>query len=721
MEIKEIVRFYRSQSLNLIPIKFREKKPLVEWKKYQREKASEEELAKWFSGDVGVNIAVICGRISDNLVVVDLDDPKAYKKLFSGIDRETLVVKTSRGFHVYFKTDYPVKSFKVDLPGLGRVDVKGEGGYVLAPPSIHPSGKIYEFVSQRPIKHWEGDFKFEFLDLVRRIFKIKVKKEKINVTELLKGVPEGQRDEAAIRVATWFRKKGFSEDETLEKLREWNKRNQPPLEDDILPIKVRSAFKPDEPYAYYFEEIEEELYSDEEIAEARALLEKPEILWLIHEANRDIVREDKNKILIPVLEFGKQSFEITGESASGKNTLVDRCLRCVPSHWYEKITGLSDKAIRYMPQKLRTLYTAERRGLHTGKESTAEYDVKVGISEGKIEIRVVTKNDRGEFMLQKKTTVIDNFILTSTEIAPPPELENRIYNLCSDESVKQNELVRDHQLQEASKLPSQRLDTAKEKKILRCMFDILDKEAPQDFVIPYAKLLAPLLPATSVSIRRHTSKLINLIGGIARIYHRQLPMVEDDGKRVIVATPEIFWLAWRIGDEAITGAVAGLTERQMRLWKEVTRLFCAQSKINSKMLAEAIGKSTNTALNWLKFFERKGLLTSEFEGRQRFFERQFEDTAVSTLPALSFAELEKATQEFLETHSITLKGNYKTMKLVDPITGEHIPKDFLVESSFGLNATSDSEKQRKETGKTKTAVSPQPDLKDWKDVFKPQN
>lgn len=719
MEMKNIVEFYLSEGLNIIPIKFREKTPLVEWTKYQREKATEDEIKKWFSGDVGINIAVVCGRISENLVVVDFDEPKAYKKLFSGIDRETLVVKTSRGLHVYFKTDYPVHSFKVDIPSLGRIDLKGEGGYVLAPPSIHPSGKAYEFISQMPIKHWEGDFKFEFLEMVRRIFKIQVKQEKVNITKLLQGVPKGERDETAIRIATWFRKEGLNEDETFQKLKGWNQRNQPPLEDEILETKVRSAFKPEEPYAYAFEETKEEVYSEEEITEAKTLLEKPDILWIVHEANRDIVREDKNKILIPVLEFGKQSFEVTGESASGKNTLVDRCLQCVPSHWYDKITGLSDKAIRYMPTNLRTLYIAERKGLHTGEESTAEYDVKVGISEGKIEIRVVTKNERGEFVLQKKATVIDNFILTSTEIAPPPELENRIYNLCSDESVKQNELVRDRQLENAAQLPSQRIDTSKEKKILRAMFHVLDEEAPEDFVIPYASLLNTLLPATDVSIRRHTPKLINLIGSIARIYYRKLPVVEDNGKKVIVATPEIFWLAWRIGDEAITGAVAGLTERQMRLWKEVLKLFNVNSRIDSKILAEVIGKSTNTALNWLKFFEQKGLLTSEFEGRQRFFEKHYEDTAVSTLPMLSFAELEKTTTEFLETNSITPSENYKAMKLIDPLTGKHTSKDFLVKSSFGLKAPIDSEKQPNETGKAKTAVSSQPELSEWKDVFKP--
>jgi hypothetical protein len=610
-----------------------------------------------------------------------------------------------------------VNGFTVNIQGLGRIDIKGEGGYVLAPPSVHPNGKTYEFLSQRPVKSWPGDFKLEFLDLVRRTFKIKVGQEKVNITRFLEGVPEGERDEAAIRVATWFRKQGLSQEETLVKLGEWNRRNQSPLEDRVLETKVISAFKPEEPYGYDFEETKEETYNDEEIAKAKLLLTKPEILWLIHEANEDIVREDKNKVLIPVLEFGKQSFEVTGDSASGKNTMVDRCLLCVPPQWYDKITGLSDKAIRYMPNNMRTLYVAERKGLQTGEESTAEYDVKVGISEGKIEIRVVTKNERGEFELQKKTTVIENFILTSTEIAPPPELENRLYNICSDDSVKQNELVRDRQLDDAAKLPSEKLDTSSQKRLLRCMFHVLDKEAPADYVIPYAPLLRTVLPATDVSIRRHTPKLLNLIGSIARICYHQLPLIEDNGQKVIVATPEVFWLAWRIGDEAITGAVAGLTERQMRLWKEVLPLFNVNSKIESKALAEAIGKSTNTALNWLKLFEQKGLLISEYEGRQRFFEKRFEDTAVTTLAMLSFAEMEKQTQKFLASYSTTPQSEYRPIELVDPITGEHISRDFLMRSPLQSGASFASKKESDDTGKAKTAQSLQPVPEEWRNAL----
>jgi hypothetical protein len=54
---------------------------------------------------------------------------------------ENLDVKTARGFHVYFSAvvEVPNNAGRI-APG---VDIRGEGGYVVAAPSIHPSGHVY--------------------------------------------------------------------------------------------------------------------------------------------------------------------------------------------------------------------------------------------------------------------------------------------------------------------------------------------------------------------------------------------------------------------------------------------------------------------------------------------------------------------------------------------------------------------------------------------------
>ena len=56
----------------------------------------------------------------------------------------TWISSTARGWHFWFKYTGPIPSSTGRIgPGL---DVKADGGYVIAPPSIHPSGRAYAWV-----------------------------------------------------------------------------------------------------------------------------------------------------------------------------------------------------------------------------------------------------------------------------------------------------------------------------------------------------------------------------------------------------------------------------------------------------------------------------------------------------------------------------------------------------------------------------------------------
>ena len=140
-------RRYVDLGLSVIPVIYREKKPALNWKPYQDRRPTQGELREWFHNGQAQNVAVVCGQVSGNLVVVDFDSPEAYSRFFEGnaeLERETPVVRTARGFHVWLRTAEPIRSFVI--PDLS-VDVIAEGKFVLVPPSIHPSGHHYEFVS----------------------------------------------------------------------------------------------------------------------------------------------------------------------------------------------------------------------------------------------------------------------------------------------------------------------------------------------------------------------------------------------------------------------------------------------------------------------------------------------------------------------------------------------------------------------------------------------
>ena len=140
----EAALWYARQGFNPIP-QDRAKKPLVKWGLYQDRPVTEEEIREWWTRWPDANIAIVTGAVS-GLVVLDFDGPEG-RKSFSelpGTDAATgPVVLTGNGFHVYFShPGGPVKTITKIRPGL---DIKGDGGLVTVPPSVHKSGAVYTF------------------------------------------------------------------------------------------------------------------------------------------------------------------------------------------------------------------------------------------------------------------------------------------------------------------------------------------------------------------------------------------------------------------------------------------------------------------------------------------------------------------------------------------------------------------------------------------------
>ncbi len=112
-------------------------------------------VTAWWNRMPGANIAIACGKPSMGLVVVDVDPQHGGDETFTelvalhGPFPETPQVLTGGGGrHLYFHSDAPIPN-KVGLfPGI---DLRGDGGYVVAPRSLHISGRQYEWeLSARP-------------------------------------------------------------------------------------------------------------------------------------------------------------------------------------------------------------------------------------------------------------------------------------------------------------------------------------------------------------------------------------------------------------------------------------------------------------------------------------------------------------------------------------------------------------------------------------------
>lgn len=122
---------------------------LKEWKPLQERLPTEEELAAWFSN--GSGLAVIAGRISGNLEILDFDERGLYEEFAQAlIDHDCghllelfVIVETPRGgTHLYYRCEEPVTgnqklARRLDEDGkpVVRIETRGEGGYALSPPS----------------------------------------------------------------------------------------------------------------------------------------------------------------------------------------------------------------------------------------------------------------------------------------------------------------------------------------------------------------------------------------------------------------------------------------------------------------------------------------------------------------------------------------------------------------------------------------------------------
>lgn len=267
LDINNWIWFYYNQGFSVIPLKEKDKRPnLTSWKKYIQERATKEEIQEWIDKKLFKNIGVICGAVSDNLVVIDIDDKKIIEEIEIKLNKvatsESWVVETGRGYHFYCK-------YEVD-PGGTRKDTetsleyRANGGYVVAPPSIHPTGRKYKFWNiENPeelpnLKN--SNVKVLFDDMVQRVKEkrgVAAKKadkpsemENIEadcIKNIFKGgLAQGKRNDTAFALTNWYKHvKKLNPTEIKSLMRDWNKRNKSPLPDSELNSVITSALKSD--------------------------------------------------------------------------------------------------------------------------------------------------------------------------------------------------------------------------------------------------------------------------------------------------------------------------------------------------------------------------------------------------------------------------------------------------------------------------------------------
>jgi hypothetical protein len=149
---------YVALGLTPIPIRREDKRPAIDWKEWQGVRLVDRDwnevdryLHRWWGRPDPYNVGVLTGAeipldetTTSLLVVVDVDDAEARELVERTCGWPTTpTVRTSKGWHLWFRHRDPHGN-RARVADVG-LDVRGVGGYVLAPPSVHPSGHVYSW------------------------------------------------------------------------------------------------------------------------------------------------------------------------------------------------------------------------------------------------------------------------------------------------------------------------------------------------------------------------------------------------------------------------------------------------------------------------------------------------------------------------------------------------------------------------------------------------
>ena len=229
------VKEYANHGWSILPVKPDEKRPYMQnWLQYTKERAGEQVLSGWFTHLSGAGVGVVTGKVS-GILVLDVENhcPQPIEEILRKYPTNMVSRTGSGGYHLFYQ--YPSNKGRVSnrVRLFDGVDLRADGGFIVLPPTKHPSGGKYEWIN----KGMPSVFPSSILE---------VEGQSTNpageawISELLRGVTEGGRNDAAARLAGYFFKKGISSDIVESLLMEWNERNDPPLPTGEIRTTIKS-------------------------------------------------------------------------------------------------------------------------------------------------------------------------------------------------------------------------------------------------------------------------------------------------------------------------------------------------------------------------------------------------------------------------------------------------------------------------------------------------
>lgn len=199
-------------------------------------------IDQWWHANASLNVAVATGRPSGIFVVdVDGDGGEAALRaleVMNGTLPATVETITGNGRHLWFKM--PDTEVRNSASKIGpKIDVRGDGGYVLSPPSMHPSGRRYAWsVDSASAIAAAPDWLLAKATACSNGTATPPSEWRRLVTD---GVAEGARNDSVSKLTGHLLRRYVDPRVTLELVRTWNAaRCRPPLADAEVEAIVQS-------------------------------------------------------------------------------------------------------------------------------------------------------------------------------------------------------------------------------------------------------------------------------------------------------------------------------------------------------------------------------------------------------------------------------------------------------------------------------------------------
>jgi hypothetical protein len=308
---------YAELGFSVIPVG-KDKKPYVKWEPYQKQKADKAQIEKWWERTPEAGVAIITGAIS-GVCVVDIDTPQGEEAFNEKIGEVHCPVAHSPrgGKHLYFQ-DMGCGNKTGFLPG---VDFRGEGGYIIAPPSPGPNGKVYSWdkgakITDIPPAAAPLYLKelINSLCMPRNMLVATTEQQKVTKGNIDFG--EGHRDESIFHVANCLTKGGMPDSEIEQiAILMATKVCEPPFPESEARVKIRSALSRME---------RKERVISQEIRDFIGNNNGTVRLQLIYNGLQLVTKEDKKNAMVVMGRLLKEGIlERTGALA-GEYRIVDK-------------------------------------------------------------------------------------------------------------------------------------------------------------------------------------------------------------------------------------------------------------------------------------------------------------------------------------------------------------------------------------------------------------